>query len=119
MQLCYFIVFLVSVYRLFRTFNPANRYVILAILCVNLAVKYYHVFFVVINYDTKVELKSTVQLIKRRRFHTNRTDLQSVSLSVVEFGKRCGATCPVVIRADFSPLIVRDICIKGRRDGRR
>jgi hypothetical protein len=65
--------------------------------CIRLAVKYYHVFFVVIHYDTKVELKSTAQLIKRRRFHTNKTNLQSVSLSVVEFGKRCGATGPVVI----------------------
>jgi len=87
--------------------------------CISLAVKYYHVF-VVIHYDTKAELKSTVQLIKRRRFHTNRTNLQSVSLSVVEFDQRCAVTCHVVIWADFSFLwSMLDICIKGRRDGRR
>jgi len=42
-------------------------------LCISLAVKYYYIFLVVIYYDTEVELKSTVHLIKRRRFHTNRT----------------------------------------------
>jgi hypothetical protein len=87
--------------------------------CISLAVKYYHVF-VAIHYDTKAELKSTVQLIKRRRFHTDRTNLQYVSLSVVEcdeFDKRCAATCPVSDMSGFLFPLIHARHMHKRKEG--